>query len=67
MYRWYERADTCLVYLGDVRVRSMEESTELHQRLNVLERLPVRPKWFSRGWTLQELIAPQAVEFFDSD
>lgn len=24
-------------------------------------------KWFTRGWTLQELLAPRSVEFFSSD
>ncbi|KAI0490264.1 HET-domain-containing protein [Xylaria cf. heliscus] len=26
-----------------------------------------RSRWFSRGWTLQELVAPQLVEFYASD
>jgi hypothetical protein len=26
-----------------------------------------RSKWFTRGWTLQELLAPRSVEFFSAD
>jgi hypothetical protein len=51
MYRWYQEADICLAYLADVP--SQTPFTE--------------SRWFTRGWTLQELIAPSAVIFFDED
>ncbi|KAH8796289.1 hypothetical protein BGZ57DRAFT_862967 [Hyaloscypha finlandica] len=51
MYRWYEDADICYVYLEDFEG---EEAT-----LDSLSRC----KWFSRGWTLQELLAPSNVSF----
>jgi hypothetical protein len=51
MYMWYSKADVCYVYLSDVD----EASHWKHSR------------WFTRGWTLQELIAPSSVIFFDRD
>ncbi|KAI9667982.1 MAG: hypothetical protein M1821_000802 [Bathelium mastoideum] len=65
MYRWYKNAGACFVYLYDFDSRGylyvykdgkeqVEECTD-----------PTRSIWFSRGWTLQELVAPPNVEFFD--
>lgn len=48
MYQWYGAAQVCYVYLNDVK--SQENLTG--------------SKWFTRGWTLQELIAPDQVEFY---
>ncbi|KAK3361865.1 hypothetical protein B0T24DRAFT_690376 [Lasiosphaeria ovina] len=53
MYRWYLRADICFVYLSDLPLTARLKDT-----------LP-RCRWFTRGWTLQELIAPANIEFFD--
>ncbi|MCJ1325035.1 hypothetical protein MMC10_001697 [Thelotrema lepadinum] len=50
MYRWYEASSVCYAFLEDVQ----EYSDEMKHSV-----------WFSRGWTLQELIAPQHVTFFD--
>lgn len=66
MFRWYQNATRCYVYLSDV-------STNGHAQLE--EKSP-SPKWqsafrvsrwFTRGWTLQELMAPASVEFFSSE
>jgi hypothetical protein len=55
MFRWYRRAAKCYVYLADVFHTSTWQS-------------PFRSsRWFTRGWTLQELIAPKWVEFFSSE
>ncbi|KAH6276611.1 hypothetical protein HBI40_056690 [Parastagonospora nodorum] len=56
MFRWYKDAASCYVYLQDVRLESDSEQT-----MSSL----LQSKWFSRSWTLQELLAPKAVEFFD--
>ena len=55
MFRWYKNAIKCYVYLTDVSTPSSEDDrdSQLH-----------RSRWFTRSWTLQELIAPQYVEFF---
>ncbi|KAH0550954.1 hypothetical protein GP486_007681, partial [Trichoglossum hirsutum] len=53
MFRWYQDAARCYVYLSDV-------SASTHR----WEMAFKKSRWFARGWTLQELIAPVLVEFF---
>ncbi|KAI0098744.1 kinesin light chain 1 [Nemania sp. FL0031] len=55
MFRWYQNATKCYVFLSDVHVDS------LHLDFGAAFRCC---RWFTRGWTLQELIAPSSVEFF---
>ncbi|KAI6030074.1 glycosyltransferase family 20-domain-containing protein [Pisolithus marmoratus] len=63
MYQWYRNAQRCYVYLGDV-----DESTfPKEQDFSKFDRSNGWPEWFSRGWTLQELIAPKEVEFFNKN
>lgn len=50
MYRWYQKAGTCFAYLSDY-----------DGKINSLQKC----RWFKRGWTLQELIAPREIEFYD--
>jgi hypothetical protein len=65
MFRWYQRATKCYVYLSDVHVP--EEVTDIQAcRTTWLEAFQ-RSRWFTRGWTLQELIAPAQVEFFSKN
>jgi hypothetical protein len=60
MYQWYMDSQICYAYLGDVRlIRASLEAIYLEG----LE----ESRWFTRGWTLQELIAPSIVEFYDTD
>ena len=54
MYQWYKDSVVCYAYLSD-----------LPQSVYLEDHLP-RCRWFSRGWTLQELIAPNSVQFFDN-
>ena len=63
MYRWYENAKACYVYLHDV------DSSSVPTKLDD-ERYPKSngwPEWVSRGWTLQEMIAPSDVQFFNKN
>ena len=62
MFQWYEDAAKCYVYLSDV-------STGKHSRTSnrLWESAFERSRWFSRGWTLQELLAPRVIEFFSRD
>jgi ankyrin repeat protein len=64
MFRWYQNADRCYVYLSDVSVNSSVEDEEFTRRWKPAFR---RSRWFNRGWTLQELIAPTSVEFFSKE
>ncbi|KAH7403103.1 heterokaryon incompatibility protein-domain-containing protein [Cadophora sp. MPI-SDFR-AT-0126] len=62
MFRWYKTSIKCYVCLSDVR--GPFESNE--DAFNVKFESAFRAaRWFTRGWTLQELIAPSSVEFFD--
>jgi hypothetical protein len=65
MFRWYRNASRCYVYLSDVsspaRDSNEEESTPLW------ESDFRKSRWFTRGWTLQELLAPSTVEFFSKE
>jgi KaiC/GvpD/RAD55 family RecA-like ATPase len=63
MFRWYQNADKCYVYLADVENGS-EDSDELVRRWKPNFK---KSRWFTRGWTLQELLAPKTVEFYSAD
>ncbi|KAI6120315.1 hypothetical protein EDD16DRAFT_892319 [Pisolithus croceorrhizus] len=63
MYRWYRTSQTCYVYLNDVEDAVFPTRQDFH-RFNTTSGWP---DWFSRGWTLQELIAPKQVKFFNKN
>jgi hypothetical protein len=65
MFRWYQRASKCYVYLSDVFVPDEVTDAEAF-RITWAEAFR-RSRWFTRGWTLQELIAPASVEFFSKE
>lgn len=65
MFRWYQRASKCYVYLADVQVP--EEVTDVQVFRIAWEDAFRRSRWFTRGWTLQELLAPASVEFFSKE
>ncbi|CCM04712.1 uncharacterized protein FIBRA_06899 [Fibroporia radiculosa] len=50
MFSWYRKAHVCIVYLKD----TTNEELELEQ-----------DEWFTRGWTLQELLAPECSKFYN--
>ncbi|OQV06805.1 hypothetical protein CLAIMM_11328 isoform 2 [Cladophialophora immunda] len=50
MYRWYQDAEICFAYLTDIEIHKHDIKDSV---------------WFTRGWTLQELIAPKHVGFYD--
>lgn len=64
MYKWYERSGECYVYLSDVEC----SSHDLSLKRGYVDKLRTS-SWFTRGWTLQELLAPQKskVVFFDAN
>ncbi|KAN0075668.1 HET domain containing protein [Elaphomyces granulatus] len=59
MFRWYRDAAKCYVYLADVSRSADVNSSQL-----LMESSFRKSRWFTRGWTLQELVAPASVEFF---
>ncbi|KAL5388639.1 hypothetical protein DPSP01_002745 [Paraphaeosphaeria sporulosa] len=64
MFRWYQNAVKCYVYLLDVPSEKRKVSDEYTRTWEQDFRAS---NWFTRGWTLQELLAPSAVEFFCSE
>jgi hypothetical protein len=64
MFRWYKNAAKCYVYLSDVSIP--EDKVENNPNVDV-ESVLRAARWFTRGWTLQELLAPSSVEFFSTD
>ena len=62
MFRWYQRASKCYVYLSDVSVP--DEISDAEAYPIAWQETFGRSRWFTRGWTLQELLAPASVEFF---
>jgi hypothetical protein len=65
MFRWYRDATRCYVYLSDVSCPASDATEECHLRL--WESHFRKSRWFQRGWTLQELLAPKSVEFFSQE
>jgi ankyrin repeat protein len=65
MFKWYRDAAKCYVYLPDVSIHDHDDHDD-HDRLykNMWEAAFRKSTWFTRGWTLQELIAPASVQFF---
>ncbi|KAF2007834.1 WD40 repeat-like protein [Amniculicola lignicola CBS 123094] len=62
MFRWYQNAAKCYVYLSDVSaLKRKSGGDDLEQTWEPAFRAS---RWFTRGWTLQELLAPVSVEFF---
>jgi len=62
MFRWYKNAVICYVYLSDISIsNSVGNEPSIQQIWTPNFR---RSIWFTRGWTLQELIAPANVQFF---
>ncbi|PPQ78709.1 hypothetical protein CVT26_005557 [Gymnopilus dilepis] len=58
MFKWYREAEVCYAYLVDVSASQNAFDFESQFR---------RCRWFTRGWTLQELLAPLSVVFYDKD
>lgn len=61
-FRWYRNATICYVYLIDVSA-----STSMHNGVPLWENEFRNSRWFTRGWTLQELLAPRMIQFFSED
>jgi hypothetical protein len=67
MFRWYQNAAKCYVYLSDVSTRKRKASDRFSDC--TWESAFRSSRWFTRGWTLQELLAPgsDSVEFFSQE
>ncbi|KAG9187046.1 hypothetical protein G6011_10154 [Alternaria panax] len=56
MFQWYSEAELCLVYLADFDANATDSERDT---------MLVCARWFSRGWTMQEIIAARAANFYD--
>ena len=54
MFRWYHHSSLTLVYLWDVSPSPLPGGLK-------------RSEWITRGWTLQEFLAPTVIRFFNAD
>ncbi|KAM7184619.1 Heterokaryon incompatibility protein (HET) domain containing protein [Naviculisporaceae sp. PSN 640] len=55
MFQWYKRSQVCYAYLSDWDPPSAPGDDTNFSLC----------RWFTRGWTLQELVAPSSVIFYD--
>jgi hypothetical protein len=65
MFRWYQDAVKCYVYLSDVSAKKRKLDGMLTE--TSWEHWLTSSQWFKRGWTLQELLAPSSVELFSQE
>jgi hypothetical protein len=65
MYKWYAAASICYAYLEDFPESIIAGGSGGDP--GEVEKTMARCRWFTRGWTLQELIAPAVVEFYAAD
>ncbi|XXH06186.1 hypothetical protein Hte_012632 [Hypoxylon texense] len=60
MFKWYHKSSFCVVYLADVTWTSNMSRKELKRQLG-------NSRWLERAWTLQELIAPKEIRFYNRE
>ena len=57
MFNWYKASKVCFIYLEDVPTGLDPFAPRSAFRIS---------RWWTRGWTLQELLAPLHIVFFDT-
>ena len=75
MFHWYKMAKVCFVFLSDVHRLEQNHDVETKastfrarkREVGLYEDNFKKSDWFSRGWTLQELLAPREVLFYNRD
>jgi hypothetical protein len=67
MFRWYKNAQVCYAYLEDIEAHTMEDPNVHPGKASAVNDTPLETaRWFTRGWTLQEMIAPTQLVFYAS-
>lgn len=64
IYRWHANAECCYVYLSDLE-RSLPREEYSEDWVERSFRIIKDCRWFKRGWTLQELLAPVHIAFYN--
>ncbi|KAK4952179.1 hypothetical protein LTR10_010101 [Elasticomyces elasticus] len=74
MFTWYWQSAECYVFMEDVTAKPLTELGETVQGrwkqgrdCNANVQAFLESRWFRRGWTLQELLAPSQVFFYDAN
>ena len=62
MFKWYQNAEVCYTFLNDVTYFNSNDKVFMSDRS---DRRGQASEWFGRGWTLQELLAPRKMQFYD--
>jgi hypothetical protein len=60
MFKWYQNAERCYALLSDVDIDVPIENISQQEWVHIFQ----HSRWFQRGWTLQEMLAPKSVDFF---
>lgn len=60
MFTYYRRAEVCFAYLSDVPSACNLGGKSLRRQVR-------NSRWFTRGWTPQELLAPKELVFYAGD
>jgi len=66
MFQWYSNSARCFVYLADVSTSDGLSQDGDESQVSWISAFK-GSRWFKRGWTLQELLAPTSVEFFSNE
>jgi hypothetical protein len=64
MFCWYQNAKKCYVYLSDVEYNTSIGDSKSLRRWEPAFR---KSRWFTRGWTLQELLGPASIAFYSKE
>lgn len=67
MFKWYSKATKCYVYMNDVSIEAPDTDMDILLYSAPWESAFRRSTWFTREWTLQELLASPSVEFFSAE
>ncbi|KAH9226705.1 hypothetical protein K456DRAFT_1850008 [Colletotrichum gloeosporioides 23] len=68
MFRWYNDAHICYAYLSDYPPLTSQPRSSFFRSAEQLSAAELgQCRWFSRGWTLQELVASRDITFFDKN
>lgn len=63
MFRWYKNSVKCYVYMNDVSLGTDVSKGQSDDWAKQFQ----SSRYWTRGWTLQELLAPADVEFFSNE
>ncbi|KAH7357301.1 hypothetical protein BKA65DRAFT_225114 [Rhexocercosporidium sp. MPI-PUGE-AT-0058] len=76
MFCWYQASAACYALLSDVKVDPNKDIFDSSMAASAGNSLPLddtviqelrSSRWFTRGWTLQELVAPSNVHFYSQE